>query len=673
MLACRCLFLYPVVLALTAPLLAQQAKPATLEEELLAVLNTEVTVAGRKSQKISEAPAILSVVTSEDLERLGATSLYDALSLIPGIALTETSFGFTAVGIRGNLPTHYNNKVLLLINNHPAYDTAVGSFYLEQIPIAMVQRIEVLRGPGSTLYGTNAFTGVIKVVTKGAGEMGRGSGSIRAGRFGTKGFDVTAGWMGSSLKLAAAASYDGSNGYPYRVTRDENGRAGVLDYRNNAGSAFITLEASGYSLNLSFWQQRKDKFGLVPTLVSTGRRFHEGAALDLSRTWTLTDRLSLGFLVYADQLQKREDIAWYPPAWAQQQAGVGGPERQENKNRKAGADLQLTWSFASDWRLVGGAYREQQHTDPYLFVNAKTGAISAFKSSAYLEPHEGDDTGAYLQVDGRPLVKLGVSGGVRLNRNSAYGSKATPSVGFVFNATPRLTFKLLYGEAFRNPNFFEKYVASTNVLFGDEKLRPEKVRSTELGVDWFLTPTNSLRVNVFRTDSTDLIARAGIIPAGQLGNTRPTPQYANAAGQTFQGLEMENRGSLGASLSYFVNVSFLSGSEKKDDANVQYIPRQLANAGLTASITSTFRVSAYLQHVGMKEGFLSTGAPNDVASYRLLHVQSEYWPAPRLKLGLGVRNALDATWVYPEFIRRLVPSTPGGPDRAWLGSATWRF
>jgi len=123
----------------------EEEKIDTSEISLEELLNTEVTVAGRRAQKISEAPAIISVLTSEDLKLMGATNLYEALSYIPGVNLTETSYGFTSVSFRGNLQTHYNNKSLLLINNHPMYDTAVGSFYLEAIPINSIERIEIIR------------------------------------------------------------------------------------------------------------------------------------------------------------------------------------------------------------------------------------------------------------------------------------------------------------------------------------------------------------------------------------------------------------------------------------------------------------------------------------------------------------------------------------------------
>jgi len=663
--------------ALSISLVAQEkpAEDANLEAELMALLNTPVTVAGKKAQKISEAPAIISVLTAEDLERMGVTNLYDALSTLPGINLTETFYGYTSVGVRGNLQAHYNNKVLLLINNHPAYDTAVGSFYLEQVPLRMVERIEVLRGPGSTLYGTNAFTGVIKVVTKKKPQTGKGALELRGGSFNQMGLEATVGETSGDFTFSAGGSYSGSAGYPFKVIRDENGRAGTIDYRNNVGNAFLTAEVAGYSVNLNAWQQCRDKFGLIPTLVSTGPRFQEGFGLDLAKTWTLAEQLSLSLSAYGDQIQKSENIAWYPPAFSSYQTGTGEPERQEYKNRKMGGDLQLAWSPAETLRLIGGIFYEKQHTGPYPFYNAITNQISALKTSAYLDPHDGYDSGAFLQADGRIFGKLGMVAGVRVNKNSVYGTKTTPSAGLVFNPTNALAFKLLYGRAFRNPNFFEKYVASTNVLFGDEQLQPEKISSLELGMDWFLSPSISLRINGFSTSSDELIARAGLIPAGQMGNTRPTPRYANAAGQKIQGLEAENKGVLGKGLSYFLNVSLLKGKEKLDDSDIQFIPKVLANAGLTVRLGEPWSLSAYVQHVGKKEGRMADTAktPNSVDAYQLMHLNVEYRPKASLLLGLAIRNAFDKTWAYPEYIRKLVPTTPGGPDRSITAKVAYMF
>lgn len=648
--------------------LVAQEKPSTpqsaMEDELMALLNTPVTVAGKKAQKISEAPAIISVITAEDLEHMGVTNLYDALSTLPGINLTETFYGFTSVGVRGNLQAHYNNKVLVLINNHPAYDTVVGSFYLEQIPLNMVKRIEVLRGPGSTLYGTNAFTGVIKIITKTPDEMGKGSVALRAGDYKFQGIEAAGGFGAGGFKMAAGGSYSGMNGYPFKVVKDENGRAGTLDYFNNVTNGFVTMEAAGAVVNLGYWQQFRQKFGVIPTLVSTGERVHKGFFADGYRSWDLSKTLSLSVLGYLDNLSKYEEIDWYPPAWAAQQAGTGGPQYQDFRGSKYGGDVQLAWTPTERFRVTAGGFFEHQESKPYYWKNAFTHQPDP-STSAYMTAKSSSDKGGYLQVDGRIHATLGAVLGVRVNNNSVYGTKTTPSAGLVFNPTASLAFKLLYGQAFRSPNFFEKYVATVNVVFGDEKLEPEKVSSLELGMDWFITPSNSLRVNVYSTSSDELIARTGIIPAGQQGNTKPTPKYANSSGQKIQGLEAENRGALGRGLSYFVNASFLKGTEKLNDSDILFLPKVLANAGLTSRLGEAWSLSAYLQYVGKTEGFLADAGrtPASTDAYELVHLNLEYRPTRSVMMSLAVRNAFDKTWAYPEYVRRIVPTVPGGPDR----------
>jgi len=122
-----------------------------------------------------------------------------------------------------------------------------------------------------------------------------------------------------------------------------------------------------------------------------------------------------------------------------------------------------------------------------------------------------------------------------------------------------------------------------------------------------------------------------------------------------------------------VNASFLKGTEKRDDSDIQYIPKLLANAGVTAHFGAPWTVSTYCQYVGAKEGKLNTGEPNTVGGYSLVHVNLEYRPTQALQFGLAVRNALDKAWAYPEYIRGRVPSTPGGPDRAITAKVAWRF
>ncbi|MDP2875854.1 MAG: TonB-dependent receptor plug domain-containing protein, partial [Holophaga sp.] len=131
-----------VFFLLVAPVFSQAPQATELEAELLALLDTTVTVAGKKAQKISEAPAIISVITAEDLRNQGVTNVYEALSLLPGINLTETFYGYTSVGFRGNLQAHYNNKWLFMLNDHPMFEPVTGDSRFESVPLSQIKRIE---------------------------------------------------------------------------------------------------------------------------------------------------------------------------------------------------------------------------------------------------------------------------------------------------------------------------------------------------------------------------------------------------------------------------------------------------------------------------------------------------------------------------------------------------
>lgn len=633
-----------------------------LEAELLALLDTPITVVGKKAQKISDAPAIVSVITAEDLRNQGVTSVAEALSLLPGINLTETFYGYTSVSLRGNLQTHYNNKWLFMLNDHPMFEPVTGDSNFSAVPLSQIKRIEVLRGPGSTVYGTNAFTGVVKVITFDGEEGDALSAAARAGSFGTWGGEGRYATTSGKVHLSFGATAQKSDGYPFTVSRDENGRSGEIPYKNDVYNASLSMAYGAWKLNLGGYENRKSKFGLVPTLVSTGDRTLDGYYLDTGYSWSLSEKVDLSVYAYYDSLKKDELISWYPPAYAQQQAGVGGPENQTYKGTKYGLIVQSSYQFLQDWRMTGGLFAEFQKTSPYEW-RRPDGTFSAFRTSSWLEDHDANNKGGFLQVDGRLGQFFGVVGGLRYTKNNVYGNSVTPSAGLVYNATPKLTFKALYGSGSRDPNFFELYVATANVLNGNLDLQPEKVKSYELGMDYMLG-SNSLRLNAFWAETSDLISRSRIVPAGVNGNTRDTPQYGNIEGQKFSGLEAELKGSFHARERHFVNISLLRGTEKKDSSDVMFIPKVLGNLGLNLKVLEGFTVSPYLQYVGAKEGTLINGTPVRVGAFALANLNLEYRFTPAVWASLTGKNLFDKTYASPEYIRRLIPETPGGPGRA---------
>lgn len=132
-------------------------------------MDVEVTVASKQSERLSDAPGVISVTTKEDIEMFGARDLYQVLERMPSVFMTGSYlFPNNLVSLRGDLPTHTNNHTLILINGRPVRESNSGGLNMMMLmgyPVEMIERIEVIRGPGSVIYGTNAFTGVVNVVT----------------------------------------------------------------------------------------------------------------------------------------------------------------------------------------------------------------------------------------------------------------------------------------------------------------------------------------------------------------------------------------------------------------------------------------------------------------------------------------------------------------------------
>lgn len=631
----------------------------TLEE----LLNTEVEVAGKKNQKIKETSAIVSVITAEELHNMGVSNLYEALSYIPGVTVYETFFGFSSVTFRGNVQTHYNNKSLVLINNHPAHETPWGTFYLEQTPIAMIKRIEIIRGPGSTLYGTNAFAGVIKIITADGADLNGVSLNAGAGSYQHTHAGLTAGKVFGDFNIAVSGSFLNSSGFPFRLAADEEKKAGAIDYENDYLNGMLSMKYKNLTLNAGYFNARRDKFGLTPTFVSTGERNLKGFFMDAGYKWKVSEPLEVSIFAYYDRLGAYEDIEWYPPQQALKDQGIGEKEYFKKSGSKYGAEIQASYDFSEFTRLMGGVLYENQHTEPFLWYKYGADTLSLFGSSSYLKRYDSYDVSGYLQLDSRLFSKLGLVAGIRYNYNGDYGSKIVPRGGLVYSFSKDLSVKLLYGMAFRNPNFFEKYCDTRNVLYGNPELKPEQISTLDIGVDFSFLRKNNLRLNYFFTSTKDLITRGFVVPTGGRGNIKPTPQYGNSAGQDFQGLEAEVKGELFSGVRYFANASLVTGTEKNNGADIHFLPSVSGNMGFHLKMSESVTFSPFLQYMGKKDGKLANQSDFSTDAYFLINMMLRVSLLKNLSISLIGKNMGDAEYMQPEYIRRIIPQIPGGPGR----------
>ena len=170
------IYKYLLFIFLLVPMSASFAQPSE-EEELELVYGDEefISIATGRTQPIARAPSVASVITSDDIKAIGATDLDQVLETVPGLHVSNAGAGLNPIYIIRGIQSQFNPQVLMLINGIPITNSYVGnrSQVWGGMPINNIARIEVVRGPGSALYGADAFAGVINIITKESADINR--------------------------------------------------------------------------------------------------------------------------------------------------------------------------------------------------------------------------------------------------------------------------------------------------------------------------------------------------------------------------------------------------------------------------------------------------------------------------------------------------------------------
>ncbi len=649
-----------LVLTLVVAVCAGQEPPSGELDamSLQDLLQIQVVTPAAKGQTAAESPAVVSVLTAEQIRDLGVTSLYEALGYLPGVQVVETYFGYSAVNVRGLLQSHYNNKVLLLVNGHPLREVVNGSFHLEVVPVEAVERIELVRGPGSALYGTNAFAGVVNLITRTGSDPGARLVAAGGGTFDT--VEASAGWgtHEGDLDVAATASYRTDNGYPYRVEQDERGQAGTLDYYDEFGNAFAHLAYRGLTVEAAAFSQEKQKFGITPVLDYNGRNEFEGGFLDLRWDRELKAGLDLEARLRYDTIDRTQYIGHFP--YDGFEGHADSSTVMESSGWLWGGEVSLSYAPSSRVSLLGGVVYEERETDPYLFRFLDDGSIHPY--TAYHDSHDASNTAVYGQALLGIAPRTDAVVGFRYDDDSDAGDALLPRLGLVHRLGDSLYLKLLYAEAYRTPDFFEKYVSTYNVLFGDAGLDRERTRSLDVALDATLGGAYNLQVDAFVLRTSDVVTR---VPTSRPDITGPgASEYVNAEGDQIWGLEAAFIAQPAAGLRAFASLAYLEGESRATDAELTDFANYTATAGVSLRLGPALAVKPNAQYVGSR---------GEVDDYLLLNLVVSFPVAADWSVDLIGRNLTEATYDYPEYVRGILDAIPGGPESSYLARVRWQY
>jgi iron complex outermembrane receptor protein len=644
------------------------------------LLNIQVTTATKSKVMISEAPAIISVLTAEQIENFGVRKLSDVLNYIPGFISIDSYWKPDINVVRGIRPTLYNDKVLMLINGVPAYDAASMEYFINTVPIDVVDRIEIIRGPGSTLYGTNAFAGVINIITK---KEGKNHVRIAYGSFESKETGLFFNKTINGVNILFSASMRDDNGYEKNIY-DETGIKNKNVYERDIHSFFGTIKYGEFSLDIGHSYQHFGKFGVTPRFAyGNNYNTESGKATHLKTYANLFFEHQFGkfetkFTLHFDSTDKQTAVGSFGDVFEQLNILPQNTAADVTFLRFGGTVLlgEFQGKYALKNATVTGGFSVENRKTKWLssiYDNLNGNLLSV--ASTKDVPFNICDIGGYLQIDGKVMSKLGYILGIRFTKLGITNKWYTnPRGGLVYAFTHGNSFKILYGEAFRSPGPQEQYYSVAGLIYGPDffgkQLEPERIRTIEVAIDTTIFERYKLLANVFSTKVFDIIGRRNSTPEEFeiLKNTARV--YGNLGNQDLKGLEIELKGfpKTYKISNFFLNISYKEGKEENGEP-IPYLAKITGNAGISFDFFKRLRLSLFYQYIGNRYGVMTDGTQASVPSYNLINMSAGFKLDENFKIGMNIQNLTDVEYFYPEYVRKRIKTIPGGPSRSitlWL-------
>ncbi len=635
----RYLSLLLIVFLCSLQLLAQQKENGINKLFDLSLTDLiSIKVVSKKTESITESPAVVSKIYMSNMKNIGIHSLYEALNHIPGVLVIDGGVGNKIVTIRG-VGEVFNQKVLFMVDGTPYYMSSHSDIPLLGIPISSIDYIEVIRGPGSVLHGTNASAGVINVVLK--KDLKRSMIQVRGGSQGllNTGIDVSVPINQDGnffLGLGAQKMLTGYNSY-YPYSRLE-------DY-------FVKDQVTGEDIsNKVYWKRDRDKYIPLPTSGTINRVEeyfniiggvnHKGfklicSAFQQERTglgsvlavYQPSDAIFKGSLVHAEYRLKKKNWTITPYIdhnimflefhaqsihWKEEDGNHSFIKVDDNHwltNMDKGL-LTFEDPWRNNYRIRYGStcrysFKLLNNNDNLFFgfeheqrSNGRYIRYDEHKKIEWLNAQPAgtvNETSLFGQAELSFFNQLKLVAGGRYVNNGFIGNRFTPRGSLVYYINKKSTLKLLYSEGFNSPNLHQLYADLPNVK-GNKNLNAESIRNWDFAYT-YSSKKHLFVINLYYLQLEDIIARVRQENTTVLINS-------NIKGFDRQGAEVDyqylgDRMKIRTSLSY----QHQGNEEYPIDITAKIHPKFIYTLGATYIFNNHFSIGISEQMLSKRKGY----------------------------------------------------------------------
>ncbi len=553
---------------------------------------TLVSTATKTTESIAKSGSTVSVITVAELKAMGARNLNDALKRIPGLGVSQFNIGMPAVEVRG-VKTDFGEKVLYLINGHPANTNIVnggGTWVYENFIVDEIKQVEVVRGPGSALYGADAFVGVINIITRKAKDaegvtVTAGGGSDNTGKL-----NLQVGHIRDDLNVAFNANVIDSNGFEGHIASDALGQSGKMDTWGRRYDIALNVQYQGVIFQSKYVDRTGGSYAGVANALNTGtEQNYIDYFFELGYRTGLTSQLQMQAKVYFDHFGADNLWQFFPPSEAFPEGVLG---RTPGKINRSALELQFEQTFSDRNKLLLGMTLEHQklfdvgffnNYDP--FTGAPTGVYEDVSDKwNWNGTQKRDITAVFLQDIWDVTEALRLIIGARYDHYDDFGGTFNPRSSLTYEFINNHNLVLTYGSAFRAPSFGELYNKNNPSVLGNPDVQPEEIDTIEIGVTGDVSRRISYRITGFQNNITDLIApvatQSAVSVSGNVGKLK------------VEGVELEASYRLGTGSVVQGNYTYQNPKNELTGERVPNVSRQKLNLAFTYRHSRA--LSAYL-------------------------------------------------------------------------------
>lgn len=657
-------------------------------QDLLGALEQETQIATRTKMNVDFVPGMVSVLYGKDLLERGVRNAGEALTLIPGVELSVAADGQSQVFVRGIGTAFSSGKIKVLFNGVPFNSTLSVATTSLHVPVEQIDRIEVIRGPGSTIYGEFAYSGVVNVITRKQvnqafvrySDHGNTEAGIQLWHGNKKqDWEVNLNFAGTEIEGEEVESGpDVLRATPYSRA------PGPVNEKESDRSAVFQFDYADFNF-LVQWAKvdAGDAFGIANALPAPEPKIMREVdmlSVQAEQYWKLSNdfdvKANIGWLDYKIKSGLHE---FYPPGFAGvYPAGpftgqpiypnglIGSPNYEERKYR-ASSEFNYSgiedhkWLFGFEWLYTdaGDTYAVRNY-DPNNNIAGPDSPPAPLPGG--LQTFRGDDNwleegltrqvwGLFVQDQYSVNEKLTITAGLRFDSYDDVGDATSPRLAAVYRLSEAHTLKSQYARAFRPPTFLETSTKNNPVVIGNPDIESELIDNYELGYI-FNDGKNMLRATLFRAELDDLIQ---IDPA--------TNQYVNEGRVKVDGIELEFARQLGRKLKLDTTLSYVEAEESSTGVNVADVAHLIGNVGLIYRPWTDYVFSTQYRYVSERER-AEADPRSKLDGYDLVDVTAgvENVKVMGLSLRGGVKNLFDTDVRYPSplvsFGGSVIPSYP---------------